>query len=623
MSNLKMAKIVKALNTTNNSIVPDSDAIVSNALKSSDLGGSTTYYTNVSDLPISAPAFTKALVTSTNTLYQYNGGWYPIALINNFSPSFITEPNATYTLNSDGSATTVTVLAQDSDDVPIKYTVVTNSNFDAFATCTHDSDKHNVWTVTPTVSSGSFPAGTVTFRASDGVNLANVNSEFSIDFGPSWSTADSDSRYFVYPADAVAADQFGDFAGPMHLVSDNTRLIVPAGRSDVDGNANGSNVGSVYILTTTDGWSTWSTEAELAVVNQSYSGSYNTYFGQGGISVDGTGTYLAIGAHRHASNLVGRIYFYSRSGTTWTLDQTITGGGSLDDYYGATICMSHDGTVLATTSSSSDATTDIYTRSGTTWTKRQSISNGNNRARGHAFTDDGKWLFLEDEGYQWGGTRTGRVKVFRRTDGTNTWVHNATIDGRNDFPNDASDEFGSNITCNSDGTVVAIAAADYWPTTLATTDYDIGYAGALGIYTRSDSESSTFTFRQMITNTASQYYGSAQNLYGPHKGMHINGEGNRLFVYSGSYVHRFAGVNYGRNGVFDIWEDQGNNTWAKVVNRVGAEENTDETTNGGSFSSKWKSGTMDRSGSYIVVGSRGGTPPGGSTNTGYVTIYKG
>jgi hypothetical protein len=81
-----MAKIVKALNTTNNTIVPDSDVIVSNALKSSDLGGSTTYYTNVSDLPISAPAFTKALVTSTNTLYQYNGGWYPIALINNFSP---------------------------------------------------------------------------------------------------------------------------------------------------------------------------------------------------------------------------------------------------------------------------------------------------------------------------------------------------------------------------------------------------------------------------------------------------------------------------------------------------------------------------------------------------------
>jgi hypothetical protein len=179
-----MAKIVKALNTTNNTIVPDSDAIVSNALKSSDLGGSTTYYTNVSDLPISAPAFTKALVTSTNTLYQYNGGWYPIALINNFSPSFITEPNATYTLNSDGSATTVTVLAQDSDDVPVAYTVVTDSNFDAFATITHDSEKHNVWTITPTVSSGSFPAGTVTFRASDGVNLATVNSEFSIDFGP-------------------------------------------------------------------------------------------------------------------------------------------------------------------------------------------------------------------------------------------------------------------------------------------------------------------------------------------------------------------------------------------------------------------------------------------------------
>jgi hypothetical protein len=187
MSNLKMAKIVKALNTTNNTIVPDSDVIVSNALKSSDLGGSTTYYTNVSDLPISAPAFTKALVTSTNTLYQYNGGWYPIALINNFSPTFSVTPNASYQLSTDGTATTVTVLATDSDDVPVNYTVVTDSGFDAIATVTHDSEKDNVWVIRTIDSDNSVSqvdgSGTVTFKASDGVNIATTSaSTFNLNF---------------------------------------------------------------------------------------------------------------------------------------------------------------------------------------------------------------------------------------------------------------------------------------------------------------------------------------------------------------------------------------------------------------------------------------------------------
>jgi hypothetical protein len=187
MSNLKMAKIIKALNPETNTVILDSDAVIETATKSSDLGGSTTYYSNVSDLPISAPAFTKALVTSTNTLYQYNGGWYPIALINNFSPTFSVTPNASYQLSTDGTATTVTVLATDSDDVPVNYTVVTDSGFDAIATVTHDSEKDNVWVIRTIDSDNSVSqvdgSGTVTFKASDGVNIATTSaSTFNLNF---------------------------------------------------------------------------------------------------------------------------------------------------------------------------------------------------------------------------------------------------------------------------------------------------------------------------------------------------------------------------------------------------------------------------------------------------------
>jgi len=225
MSNLKMAKIVAAFNPETNTVVPDSDAVVQSTNKSSDLGGSTTYYSNVSDLPISAPAFTKALVTSTNTLYQYNGGWYPIALINNFSPSFSVTPNASYQLSTDGTATTVTVLATDSDDVPLLYTAVGDSDFNSFATVTHDSEKDNVWTITPLDSEGSNNGdvtGTVTFRASDGVNLATSNSTFSISFGPNYTSA-TESK--IVSSDLASGDAFGS---SVSMSSDGSYAIVGA-----------------------------------------------------------------------------------------------------------------------------------------------------------------------------------------------------------------------------------------------------------------------------------------------------------------------------------------------------------------------------------------------------------
>ena len=95
-------------------------------------------------------------------------------------------------MSTSGAATTVTVLATDSDDVPIQYITIADSDFSTFATITHDSDKHNVFTVIPIDSEGSNSGdktGTVTFRASDGVNVSNANSTFTLSFGPSGGAA--------------------------------------------------------------------------------------------------------------------------------------------------------------------------------------------------------------------------------------------------------------------------------------------------------------------------------------------------------------------------------------------------------------------------------------------------
>ena len=181
--NRLLAKLLSS--SSDGTVVPDSDILSTNVSKTLTSSVGIQTYANIDLLPSSAETGEKALVLTTNRLYIYNNGWYNIAIINNFNPQWITQPSGSYTLNNDGTSTTITVLASDSDDVPITYTAVTNSGFDSIATITHDSDKHNVWTITPidsdngTQSAGS---GTVTFKASDGVNLVQAVSSFDITF---------------------------------------------------------------------------------------------------------------------------------------------------------------------------------------------------------------------------------------------------------------------------------------------------------------------------------------------------------------------------------------------------------------------------------------------------------
>ena len=487
MSNLKMAKIVKALNTTNNTIVPDSDVIVSNALKSSDLGGSTTYYTNVSDLPISAPAFTKALVTSTNTLYQYNGGWYPIALINNFSPSFITEPNATYTLNSDGSATTVTVLAQDSDDVPIAYTVVTDSNFDAFATITHDSEKHNVWTITPTVSSGEFSAGTVTFRASDGVNLANVNSEFSISFGPDWSVAPTES--ILRASDGEEFDRLGE---SVSISGDGTYAIAGAygENADINNGGQASGWGAAYVYTKSG--STWTQQARLVASDR----AAGDQFGRA-IDISSDGTYAIIGAPQSGNGsaalpYAGAAYIFTRSGSTWTQQAKIVSSDlQTNDHFGDSVSISSDGNyaVVGTTWEKGGAgdplnfagAAYIFSRSGSTWTQQAKIVSSDLEAGDQiglsvSINGDGSYVIVGAHGEDTGGSLAGAAYIFTRSG--STWTQQQKIQA-----SDATNfyQFGRAVDINSDGTY-AIVGSTYevtWP--------GPGESGAAYIFTRSGS----------------------------------------------------------------------------------------------------------------------------------------
>lgn len=186
MALTKTRKIGKLINANRKFIAFDSDQISLTYSKgSTGTGGTgtTLVVATIDDLPLVTTEGNKALVSSTNTLYLYNNGWYKIAIVNRFNPQWITEPDSEYTLDltSIDSDLIITVYATDSDDVPITYTAVIDSDFNVAATITHDSDKDNRWVVSRVDSdTGAGTTGGVVFKASDGINLVQKQVSFII-----------------------------------------------------------------------------------------------------------------------------------------------------------------------------------------------------------------------------------------------------------------------------------------------------------------------------------------------------------------------------------------------------------------------------------------------------------
>ena len=147
------------------------------------VGGGTDTYTSVDNLPTSGNEIgDQAFVSGNNRLYIWNGnGWYNIALINT-NPSFDSSgtPESSYVLATDQSVTTITLLATDPEGLNITYSATTDSDFDGLGTVSQDS---SVFTITPkSFASATTTSGTITFKASDGVNVASAISTFTLTF---------------------------------------------------------------------------------------------------------------------------------------------------------------------------------------------------------------------------------------------------------------------------------------------------------------------------------------------------------------------------------------------------------------------------------------------------------
>jgi hypothetical protein len=144
-------------------------------------------YSTVNNLPLSNNLVgDQAFINENNRLYIWSGqGWYSVALINT-SPAFDSggSPELTYELDSNGGTPiTIQLSATDPEDVPIQWSYIASDSAQYFADITQDS---SVFTITakPTsiIEQYDSDGGTfsITFKASDGVNLATALSEFTI-----------------------------------------------------------------------------------------------------------------------------------------------------------------------------------------------------------------------------------------------------------------------------------------------------------------------------------------------------------------------------------------------------------------------------------------------------------
>lgn len=201
-SNTKLGSASDSVNivASGNSFVITDGTHSSSIPAGTDVGsGGATVYATADDLPGSATTGEQAFVSATNRLYLWNGsGWYNIALINT-DPTIDANnrPESNYNLDSDtGSTTTVTLFAEDPEGISVTYSAIPDANFSNLATI---SQSANVFTITPAdESNANTTSGTVTFRASDGVNFASTLSTFSLIF--------SAPRYTGYNALLLKAD---------------------------------------------------------------------------------------------------------------------------------------------------------------------------------------------------------------------------------------------------------------------------------------------------------------------------------------------------------------------------------------------------------------------------------
>ena len=424
-------------------------------------------YTASSQLPSTGNIGEQAFVEETNRLYIWNGsGWYNIALINT-TPTWDSngQPNGTYELDSNQNPTVITLAASDPDGLDINYSYVTSGQMDSMATISQDS---SIFTITPVIQD-SFNAsqdftGSITFRASDGVNILPQVSSFTLSFSsaPTFQSSNYNQINFTTTTgNAVSGKSQIDinYDGTAFLVGDHqlnqAKLYKKNGAS-------------------------WNLDHTFTNINS------RNNFGHSIAMSDDT-TKVVIG-----SNGSDSIDIFEWNGSSWQ-NYSITGPSNSS--YGQAVSMSSDGTMIITGANGGDTfgsnSGEIYyiDKSSGSWINRQVIGNGSttNLFFGDdcEISEDGKYIIGSKNAVGGGAlfynsgtqsspnftkvaTLTSRSGIALSNDGSKNVAYRKIIDGSAntlyDIPvpsQDTSGYFGWDAAISDDGTVVVMGSRGY------------------------------------------------------------------------------------------------------------------------------------------------------------------
>lgn len=289
------------------------------------------------------------------------------------------------------------------------------------------------------------------------------------------------SNVWIQEAILIASDRKGaDYFGwevEMSLTGD--RVIIGAYKADPGGAAD---AGRAYIFSSSNG--IWTEEAQLLASDL----SANDYFGWA-VALDGTATRAVVGAYcantgSHTDS--GKAYVFTRSGTTWTQEAILNASDkAASDFFGYTVAMDMNairvfvGAPQANPNSIADAgKVYVYTRSGTSWTQ-EAILTATVKTAGDKFgcsiatSAYGDTIVIGANSYNdVGATDCGAAYVFTRTDTSWTQTNIITASDRA-----TSDNFGWIVDIDASGTRIAVGA--YNKTVQA-----VGGAGKAYIYSK-------------------------------------------------------------------------------------------------------------------------------------------
>jgi hypothetical protein len=248
----------------------------------------------------------------------------------------------------------------------------------------------------------------------------------------------------------------------------------------------------------------------------------NYYFGDGAFDFSADASVMAIGHHSNSTNNKGQVYFYTRSGSTWTY-RGVEYGRSIQNqkgYFG----------------------------------------------QGVRVSEDGNWVFVGEYNYWNGSVQAGQIHAYLRSGNSWSYSHSITT-GNTQY------EIGKNFSLNSDATRIAIGAPSY--TDGNDTNNPGDYKGAILIYTRTDANATSWTQRAILRNQDLYQYGAQSQGQMGNNGMEMTRDG--LFIAAGvssAYVVE-SGSTVNKYGGLDIWKDTSTNedgtAWTKQASIKGAD----------------------------------------------------